>query len=479
MTKQKLPIPKPPIIPIPPPPKVAIPPPPISYTKDDLYDIERNWKLPHVEELEQAIIGALMIDSKALDVVTTILSDKAFYNPLHATIYRAIIKLHKENTGVDILTVSNELRRLGMLPVIGGDAALVNLIQKVASSAHIEYHARIVLQKYILRELISTSSFVIDEAYNKDPDVFALLDSIEDTVARIYRESVISANEDNGDNAKQELLDKVAAVLKGEPPGVYTGLKAFDEWGGGFQKRELVTIASRPGMGKTTAMLAICANSGLDKETPIAFFSLEMANTDLKNRLAARKLKISYNKIRNATISDSELKEILWYYDVIDESNLTLIDKTTTLEGIVKKIRDLVLKKGIKMAVIDYVQLIKLRYKSADRTADLAIITRELKTLANELNIPIVIISQLSRKVDERPSKRPVLGDLKLSGTIEEDSDTVIFILRMAYYDQVANIELPPHIIGKTEWIVAKGRSTGTKDFLTFLDFNNYDFRSM
>jgi replicative DNA helicase len=388
-------------------------------------------------------------------------------------------KLHKENIGIDILTVSNELRRIGMLPVIGGDVELINLMQKIGSSAHAEYHARIILQKYILRELINTSSFVINEAYNKDPDVFALIDSIEATVTRIYKEAVIQSTQEDSDDSKRELQDKIDAVAKGEPPGVQTGLKEFDNWGGGFHKRELITIAARPGMGKTTAILSIAANASLEKGIPMAFFSLEMTKTDLKNRLASRALKIDYKKIRNGTLTESEIKEVMWYYDVIDESKLTIIDRINVHEKLCKQLKDLVLKKGIKMAIIDYVQLMKLQYKSSDRTADLAVITRDLKALANELNIPIVIIAQLSRKVDDRPSKRPVLADLKQSGSIEEDSDTVIFILRMAYYDTISNVLIPPQIIGKTEWIVAKGRNTGTRDFWTFLDFNNYDFRSL
>jgi replicative DNA helicase len=319
---------------------------------------------------------------------------------------------------------------------------------------------------------------VVDKSYHHDPDIFDLIDGIENDLANL-QSNVIRSGGSSYSDAKTELYEKTKAVEAGEPPGIFTGLWEFDDWCGGFQKRELITIAARPGMGKTTAILSICAKASFDKNIPVAFFSLEMAEADLKARLAARGLQIDYEKIRQGKLEASDLHKVIAYYDFIDKSKLTIVDRINRHQIIIKKIRDLVQRNGVKMVVIDYVQLIKLsEVGSGDRTGELNVITRDLKALANELNIPIIIVAQLSRGVDNRSSKRPILSDLKQSGSIEEDSDTVIFLLRMAYYEQELGKLLPPHIIGKTEFIVAKGRHIGVRNFWTYLDFNNYDFRS-
>lgn len=266
---------------------------------------------------------------------------------------------------------------------------------------------------------------------------------------------------------------------KGETSGLYTGVNEFDDWSGGIQKRELVTFAARPGMGKTTAVISMTAKMALEKKTPTAFFTLEMAKTDLKNRYAARELKIPYESFRKGLIPKERLSEVKWYFDYLDESPLYIIEKMNIHEKILSKIRELVLKKGVKIVFIDYVQLMRLAKRTSDKTGDLSIITRDLKALANELDIPIVILAQLSRIVDNRPGNRPQLSDLKMSGSIEEDSDTVGFFLRKAYYQEEAGIELTEYDKGKCLFIIAKGRSTGTKDIWTFFDFNHFDFRSL
>lgn len=458
-----------------------VPPPPSEdrkkYTRREFVDMESGRAPPQAVDLEQVILGALMIDKKGVDEVIQILKPEFFYVDDHKIIFEAIQNLYDKNTGIDLLTVSEELKRIAKLGFIGGDFYLISLTQKVSSSAHIEFHSRIVIQKYVLRRLIAKAHDTIEDSYYHDPDIFDIMDSITADIESI-NSNVIQGVHSEATDAKKELYDKVQSVKDGEPPGVYSGIDEFDEWSGGFQKRELITLAARPGMGKTTAMLAIAGNASFKKNIPIAFFSLEMAVADLKARLAARGTAIAYDKIRLGKLDAFELNKVLNYYDFIDESCLHLIERTNTLSAIKKRIRELVKKHGIKMAMIDYVQLMKLTNSSGDRTSDLSTITRDLKALANELNIPIIILAQLNRSVDDRPSKRPKLSDLKQSGSIEEDSDTVIFLLRSAYYEQSTGTLLPPHIVGKTEFIVAKGRNTGTRDFWTFLDFINYDFRS-
>lgn len=465
---------------VPPVPKNTVPiPKPYKVDKSTLVSLEKGKIPPQAVDLEEVVLGALMIDKKGLEEVSSILKTEMFYKEHHQMIYKAITNLHEKHIGVDILTVSEELKRLNWLENIGGDFYLISLTQKVSSSAHIEFHSRIIIQKYVLRYLIKISSETIEDSYNIDPDIFELMDKIEMEIANIYKKAIYTNGTETSTDAKKELQDKINAVKSGEPPGVYTGLGEFDEWCGGFQKRELITIAAATGMGKTTAILSIAAKAAFEKKIPVAFFSLEMSKTDLKNRLASRETRIPYEKIRNGKLDAYESLKVFESYDRTDASCLHIVDNTRFLEVITKKIRELVTKHGIKIAIIDYVQLIKLTKSTSDRTGDLCNITRELKALANELSIPIIMIAMLSRDVGKRPSKRPMLSDLKQSASIEEDSDMVIFLLRMAYYQKEAGIMVPPHEEGKTELIVAKGRSTGTRDFWTFLDFNNYDFRSL
>jgi len=480
-------IPKPPV-PIPKPPtKIPLPPKvnsedPLAFTRDDLHYIEKEWHMPKAVDLEEAVIGGILVDSKGIKSVIDFLKPKAFYEKAYQLIYDCIIGIYtRDNGGVDLLTVANELKRKGLLEMVGGDITLVQLTQKVASTAHIEFHARIIMQKYILRELIINASNVINEAYNRDPDVFQLMDSLESNILEIYKTSVVRSGDVDEGDAYNELVNKMNKVDKGETSGVYSGVSEFDEWSGGFQKRELITLAARPGMGKTTAVLSIAAKTALESKTPTptALFTLEMAKTDLKNRLAARKLGIPYSHFRKGTVPKDRLNEIKWYFEYIDESHLYIIEKMNVHEKILAKIRELVLKKGVKLVIIDYVQLMKLARKTSDRTGDLSIITSDLKALANELDIPIVILAQLSRIVDNRPGHRPQLSDLKLSGSIEEDSDTVGFFLRPAYYQEESGMEITDYEKGKSLFIIAKGRSTGTRDFWTFFDFNQFDFRSL
>ncbi|MCH8137018.1 MAG: DnaB-like helicase C-terminal domain-containing protein, partial [Proteobacteria bacterium] len=201
-------------------------------------------------------------------------------------------------------------------------------------------------------------------------------------------------------------------------------------------------------MGKTTAVLAIAANTAFDKQTRVAFFSLEMSIADLKGRLAAKGTGIPYSKIRQGKLTPIELTKVLEYYDIVDASTLILIERIVVHERIIKKIKDLVLKDGIQLVIIDYVQLIKLSRRTSSKTADIGDITNDLKALCNELNIPIVIVAQLSRDVDNRPGHRPLLTDLKWAGAIEEDADTVAFLLREAYYNTLPGMELPMEISG-------------------------------
>ena len=469
--------------PIPPPPKLthkAIPHPPKIVEQQVVYlNNDSPRPPPSAVDLEEAVLGAIIIDTSAIREVENILSSEVFFLDKHKIIYRAIESLVSQKIGIDLLTVSTELKRIEKLGYIGGDFYLIGLTQKVSSSAHIEYHTRIILQKYVLRELIKNSRSVLFQSLQADPDVFNLMDSVKITIDNIHK---IAVRQDDYvlDVDPTELLKlKVAQVALGNKPGIAIGISEFDEWSGGLQERELITLAARTGMGKTTAMLAISGNIAIDREVPVAFFSLEMSSIDLLYRMASRLANVPYNKIRKGEVSMDELSAVANALKYLKTSNLQIYDTMfhkNIYEKIEAKIRELAAKE-VKLFIIDYVQLMKLLMKTTDRTGDLSAITRQLKGLTNELSITIVILAQVSRSTDSRTgSKVPLLSDLKQSGSIEEDSDMVIFLVRDAYYRQEHNstIELPPHVLSDTNFIVAKGRSTGTRTFRTYLDFLTY-----
>lgn len=468
-------------IPKPPQKNVVIPKPPQpvkKYTYADVVLMERNKEPPNCIDLEEVVLGALMIDSKGLPIAMPILKSQFFYLREHQLIFQSIERLYEDRNPIDLLTVSEELKRMDKLAIVGGDHALISLTQKVSTSAHIEFHSRVIIQKYVLREMIKNSLQTVEKAFFHDPDIFDVMAGVKNHLHKLNENAILTQGHTFESDAKKELYEKVALVQKGEAPGIPTGINQFDEWCGGFHRRELITLAARPGMGKTTALLSIAKKNTFDKKIPGAFFTLEMTNTDLKYRLASEHHGIPFSKIRQGKITMPELNKCLEYFDFIDNSCLHIVDNCFHLELIVEKIIDLVENEGVKYVVIDYVQLIKL-LKAKDKTGDLQDITRELKSLANRLNIPIVIIAQLSRKIDTRTNRRPILSDLKQSGSIEEDSDTVIFLYREAYYQQEAGMTLTQDVIGKTEFIVAKGRNIGTNKFWTFLDFIHFDFRDL
>lgn len=462
----------------PPPPKNVVQKRNINYPKIE-GSIDATLKPPQAVDLEEVILGALMIDKNAQSEIISILSYKVFYKKEHGIIFNTIKYLYENKLPIDLLTVSQELFKKGKLKLIGGDFYLISLTNKVSSSAHTEFHSRVVLQKYILRTIINLSRHNIEVAYRHDADAILLLDSVLDRTRKLYNEIVgnegtNASRNDVAEQLKKELTEKVENVNKGLISGFLTHIEEFDEWSGGFQPTELVTIAARPSMGKTTIVLAIAIYNAFSRDIPCAFFSLEMSNSDVNNKVAGSALRINYKDIRQGKLTPIQKSKVIHYYDVIAKSNLYIYDTSTHknyFHNIENKIRELV-NEGVKLVFIDYVQLIKLGKSSGNDTTDLSTITRALKALANELKICIVILAQLNRQVENRPDKRPNLSDLKQSGSIEEDSDVVIFLLRKAYYEMQSKPDmiLPMRELGKTEFIVAKGRHIGVRTFTMYLN---------
>lgn len=472
---------------IPLPPADKIPPPPVPLVKNEtsksrIVTVYKDARIPpQAVDLEEAVLGALLNFPKAIEEVINYLGPEVFYKDIHQIIYRAILSLHSKNIGIDVLTVSMELKDNNQLVIIGGDFYLIGLCQTVTSQAHLEFHSHIIIQKYILREYIRLSSDVIEKSYKDDGvDIFDLYDTIEQRLLALSNRYFKRKNNVEVSDPTNELFEKMKAIERGEKPGLYTGISEFDEFSGGFQKRELIVIGARTSMGKTTCGLSIAYNITFGNGLDASFFTLEMTRTDFYQRIASRITNIPYSRIREGKISVDEFNIIQNVYKTIDKSKLHIVDNITIHEKICAKIREHVELYGVKIVFIDYVQLMKLMKKTTDKTGDLTLITRDLKALANELNIPIVIFAQVSRNVDGRSSKIPNLSDLKQSGSIEEDADTVIFLHREAAYTEKTSVglKMPISEIGRTKFIVAKGRNIGTALFETFLDFLKFSMYS-
>ncbi|MPM26787.1 Replicative DNA helicase [bioreactor metagenome] len=419
---------------------------------------------PQAVELEEVILGALMLEQNALNTVIDIIQPDSFYKEAHRYIFEAIQKLFARSSPIDMLTVIEELKKEGKLELVGGAYYITYLTNRVVSSANIEYHARIVAQKYIQRRLIEISTEIINDSFEESTDVFDLLDSAEDKLFKINEENLRRKT-----NGMAQLLrsarDMVETASKNENSlsGVPSGFKSLDGVTAGWQRSDLIILAARPGMGKTAFVLSMARNMALDMEVPVALFSLEMSAIQLVMRLIASEAKISSERLRTGKLTSQEWKSLNDNMDNLSKAKL-YIDDTPALSvfELRAKARRLKQQYNIQCIVIDYLQLMTSKVdKNANREVEIATISRSLKALAKELDIPVICLSQLSREVEKRPgSKRPQLSDLRESGAIEQDADIVMFIYRPEYYfkedDKTTDIE---SIRNKAELIIEKHRN--------------------
>ncbi|WP_185858412.1 replicative DNA helicase [Blattabacterium cuenoti] len=441
---------------------------------------------PQALDLEETIIGALMIDKKGLDEIMDILFPEVFYKKAHQAIFLAIQRLYHNSKPVDLYTVSNELRKIGKLEFIGGEFYLVELTQKVISSAHIEYHSRIVLQKFILRKLISISSDIIQKCYEETTDVFDLLDSAESKLFEVNQKYLITKRYETTQSLIKKAIDKIKKTEKEGVSGISSGFHRMDQITSGWQNSDLIILASRPGMGKTTFMLSMVNNIAVKQKIPVIIFSLEMSSIQLITRLISLETGISSDKIKRANLSNLDWECLIHKTNNLKETPL-FIDDTPSLSvfSLRTKCRRLISKHGIKLILIDYMQLMGIHDhgpKFQNREQEISIISRSLKSIAKELDIPIIALSQLSRAVETRGgSKRPLLSDLRESGAIEQDADIVLFIYRPEYYG--FNIwdsdEDNNSCIGQAEIIIAKHRNGGLDRFRLKFISNQAKFENM
>ncbi|MFD1096579.1 replicative DNA helicase [Salegentibacter chungangensis] len=440
-----------------------------GYQKSNVINLEKGKIPPQAVDLEEVVLGAMMIDKKGVDEIIDILHPDAFYKNAHKLIYEAIYKLFENTEAIDLLTVSNQLKKDGHFEKIGGDYYLIQLTQKVSSSAHIEFHARIILQKYIQRSLIKISSEIIEESYDEGTDVFDLLDSAE---AKLYE--VTQGNIKKSTETAQSLViqakNRIQEISNKEGlSGVPSGFEKLDQLTSGWQPSDLIIVAARPGMGKTALTLSMARNISVGQGIPVAFFSLEMSSVQLITRLISSETGLSSEKLRTGNLEKHEWEQLNVKVKDLEKAPL-FIDDTPSLSifDLRAKARRLASQHGIKLIVIDYLQLMTAggTQKGGNREQEISTISRNLKALAKELNVPVIALSQLSRAVETRGgSKRPLLSDLRESGAIEQDADIVSFIYRPEYYkiDEWDDEERSP-TEGQGEFIVAKHRNGGLEN---------------
>jgi replicative DNA helicase len=425
---------------------------------------------PQAVDLEQAVLGAMLIDKKGVDDAIDILTPDSFYKTEHQYIYEAIFDLFKDSQPIDILTVTDRLTKNGKLQLAGGEAYLINLTQRVASSAHVEFHARIVLQKYIQRKLITISNDIIEEAYDETTDVFDLLDSAESKLFEITQGS-LNKNSESAESLVNQALKKIESMAGKEGmSGLPSGFTKLDELTSGWQPSDLVILAARPGMGKTAFVMSMAKNMAINFEIPVAIFSLEMSSVQLITRMISSETGLSSSKLKKGNLLPHEWEQLNIKVKKLADAPI-FIDDTPALSifDLRAKARRLVSQHGVKIVIIDYLQLMTAGSSNkggGNREQEISTISRNLKALAKELDIPVIALSQLSRAVETRGgSKRPLLSDLRESGAIEQDADIVSFIYRPEYYGTFEwDDEEHTPCEGQAELIIAKHRNGGLEN---------------
>jgi len=416
---------------------------------------------PQALDLEEAVLGAMLLEKDAPVRVLDVLMTEVFYHDSHQIIYEAIKKLFDEGEPVDLLTVTESLRKSAKLEAAGGAYYITQLTNKVASSANIEFHAKILVQKYIQRELIRISGEIGREAFEETSDAFAMLDEAEKKLFAIKNDT-IKKNYDSIDDLIHKAIKQIESLkeqgsgLTGTP----SGFTNIDRITNGWQKSDLIILAGRPGMGKTAFVLGVARNAAVDHKKPVAIFSLEMSSLQLVTRLISGETELEAEKFRSGKLEDYEWEQLNAKVQTLSDAPI-YIDDTPQLSifDLRAKARRLKSNKGIEMLIIDYLQLMRGDDggRTGNREQEISYISRSLKSLAKELEIPVIALAQLSRAVESRQDKIPILSDLRESGSIEQDADLVGFLFRPEYYDLKVDAE-GNDLTGMADFIIAKHR---------------------
>lgn len=425
---------------------------------------------PNARELEEAVLGAMMLERDKIHSVIDILSPSHFYAPENSTVFKAILQLYQKNGAIDLLTVANELRNNLELEMIGGAYYLASLTSKVSSAANLEFHVRILTQKFVQRELIRVSGEISTDAYDDTMDSFEMLDDCERKLYEIKNAGLKRSFRGIQDLINQAMKDLEARQSKDNNgiTGVATGFSDLDRITSGWQPSDLIILASRPGMGKTSFALSLMRNAAVDFGKKVMIFSLEMADVQLVNRLISGEAEIENDKIKNSNLTEQEWQRLHDKTIQLSTSHI-FIDDTPQLSifDLTAKCRRIHSQSGLDLVVVDYLQLLRHETKGqGNREQEIAFISRALKGLAKELAVPVIALAQLSREVEKRGNKRPQLSDLRESGSIEQDADMVMFLYREEYYVKMGMSEASQagtstpgtSVDGLTEIIIGKNR---------------------
>jgi replicative DNA helicase len=462
-----------------------------EYPKSNVLPVDVAGKIPpQAIDLEEAVLGALMLEKDAILTIIDILKPESFYKDVHQKIFKAILDLATRQEPIDLLTVTESLRRSDCLEEIGGPYYISQLTSKVASAAHVEFHSRIIAQKYIQRELIRVSSEIQNMAFDDSKDVDELLDFSENSIYKIAEGSIKKEIQPVNVLIKEAILQiQEAGKREDHLSGVPSGFTKLDRITSGWQRSDLVIIAARPSMGKTAFVLSMARNMAAEHQRGVAIFSLEMSSLQLVNRLICAETELSSERIRNGRLEDYEWEQLDRKIKGLVEAPI-FIDDTPAISvyELRAKLRRLTSQHKIDIVIIDYLQLMTTNIDTrGSREQEVSHISRNLKVIAKELNVPILALSQLNRSVEVRSgTKRPQLSDLRESGAIEQDADIVCFIHRPEKYGFLED-EDGNSLRGIAEIIIAKHRNGALDDvklrfkdeFAKFVDLEELDAFAM
>jgi len=430
---------------------------------------------PQNLDAEQSILGGILLDNDALNRVLEIVGMGDFYSEAHRKIFSAILDLYERNEPSDLITLSSILRDKGHLDGVGGEVYLASLVDGVPSAANIAYYSKIVKEKAILRGLIGAATDILSKSYNAGSDIDAVLDEAEHAVFEISENKIKPAFSPIKEIVKDtfENIEKLYAK-KTLITGISTGFQKVDEYTSGLQNSDLIIVAGRPSMGKTAFAINIAQHVAIEDKVPVAIFSLEMSKEQLALRMLSSDGKVDSQKIRRGFVGEMDWPKLVAAAGRLSEAPI-FIDDTPAISvlEIKAKARRLKAESGLDLIVLDYLQLMRGRDTSAPREQEISEISRSLKALAKELDVPVVALSQLNRQVESRTDRRPQLADLRESGAIEQDADVIMFI----YRDEVYNKSEDNPEKGKAEIIIGKQRNgpVGTAHVSFLKEFTSFE----
>jgi replicative DNA helicase len=431
---------------------------------------------PHNLDAEKAVIGSVFINNQVIDSLVEIIKPEDFYSKSNEILFKTMLLLREKNHPIDLLTISDFLKKTKELDKVGGITAISSIIDEIPSAANVIQYAKIVKEKSIIREVIGTCTEVIESCYNEPEEIDEFLDNIE----KKFFELSENRFDTSFTNIKSLIWDAMATIEsiyknKSTVSGVPSGFYKLDEMTNGFQPSDLIIVAGRPSMGKTALCLNIAAHIGIEKKIPVAFFSLEMSKEQLAYRLISSETGISSNQIRNGMIPRSDWARLSTVAGNIAEGKLFIDDTPAmTILEIRAKARRLKAQEDIQIVIIDYLQLVRGLTRTDSREREISEISRSLKNLARELKIPVIALSQLNRGVEMRSDRRPQLSDLRESGAIEQDADVILFI----YRDEVYHKDKEDNK-GTAELIIGKQRNGPTGKIDLLFDKHTTTFKNL